>query len=505
MNKTLNLIIRLLLITVMAALVLSLINGLTAPVISERQAEEFKASYAIAYPEGNEFKVIEENVNEYIKEVIEVDAGTGYVFNAEAPGGYGGVISYIIGVDKAGVIQGFRPITHSETQGYGSKMEDADFVDGVTGVDISSGVSYGSGNKEMGEIQNISGATRTVNALTKSFQEVAMKMSDLSDEIETIGETIEPYFAGLYEENFDSLFSGVNKWQEVTNDIKVENFVRILDAFKDDELLGHVVQVKSTGFGGDINLLLAVDLDSKIQKYVVASHGETPDYGAVIDTEIYENTVIGNTLTGRTKLKSAPTGQRDIQLISGATVTSMAMQDAFNGGSNGLKAYHRANELGYELIDIKALAEEEAKANAPAVDYAAEFGVGDVEAVGEDLLNDNVQAIHRVDTGGYIIDVSSKAGFSPAGISVGILVDEAGIIQEWKYYNFAETPDYGGTAGEVSYIEKLVGKSLMNGPFQATDSGDGQGEVQNISGATLTVNAMIEILDAAADAFSGLK
>lgn len=70
MNKTSTLIVKLFVISAVAALVLAGTNKMTAPIISERQEEEFKKSFTQAYPEGKDFKSIDKNVNEFIEEVL---------------------------------------------------------------------------------------------------------------------------------------------------------------------------------------------------------------------------------------------------------------------------------------------------------------------------------------------------------------------------------------------------------------------------------------------------
>lgn len=511
MNKTLSLVIKLFIISAIAALVLALTNNATAPVIKQSEEQAFKDAYVQAYPEGKEFEVVEENVNENINEVIQVTDGSnpiGYVFNAVAKGGYGGDISFIMGVDNSGVIKGFKAITHAETSGYGSKMTEQPFIDGVKDVNISKGATYGAGNKETGEIQQISGATRTTAALTNAFQVVAQKMGDLSDEIETLGEKVEPYFASQYEEVFKNTFEGADKFKEVTNEIKQDQLVRIVDAFKGEELLGHIIQLKGAGYGGDINFFLATDLNNKIKEFAIGSHNESKGYGATIESDIYKKSVLGKSLGSKIKLKQEPKRDKDILLISGATVTSMAMQDAFNSAVNGLKDYANIAKPEYKDLDLAKLAEEEAKTNAPAMDYSKHFEeIEEVEAV-DGLTNEVVTAVNKAKKGGeevgYIIDLTSKNSYH-SDLAMGLLVNKEGIVEKAVYYVMNESPDYGDKIATDEYIKSLEGKSLAAGEFKATDQGSAENEIQAVSGATFTTNAMVEMFNAAAEAYKGLK
>lgn len=507
MSKTLSLVVKLFLIAAVAALVLGLTNSVTSPVIEERQAQAFKESYAQAYPDGVEFNTLDIKIeSENIKEVIEVTDGTnqiGYVFSGIGKGGYGGDISYIIGVDNSGVIQGFKPLSHSETPGYGSRMEDQIFIDGVTGVNLSKGVSYGPGNKDNGEIQAISGATMTTTAISNSIQSVAQQMAELSDQIEPIGDTVEPYFAIKYSEVIEA-----PTYKEVDTKGDYPGFVRIVDALNGEDIVGHIVQLKGSGFGGPIEILLGVNKDLKINNYTIVSHGETPDYGAKIEDSLYAGNIVGKSLAKKIKLKADPTREQDILFISGATVTSMAMQEAMNGAVDALKEYNSGSVV-YMDTDLAAVAEEEAKATAPAIDYLANFeGIDAVEPVEGAALDDKITAVHKVMNGGeqvgYIIDSTSKLAFARDGIQSGILTDMDGVIKQFVYYAMEETEGYGATAKEESYIADIVGDSLASESF-TTGDGTAQGQIDAISGATYTTDAMLEILNSASQAFKALN
>lgn len=508
MNKTVSLVVKLLLITAVAALVLALTNSVTSPIIAERQAQEFVESYSQAYPDGAEFNTIEENVNENIAEVIEVKDASGnqigYVFSGVGIGGYGGNMTYIMGVNNAGVVQGFKALTHSETTGYGARMEDQEFVDGVTGVNMANGVTYGSGDKDNGEIQAISGATITTTALTNSFYAIAQHMANLSDEIQPIGDVVDPYYASILQEKYLPLF-GADSIKEVEA-ISGDNLSRMYDLFKGEDIVGRVFQIKGPGYGGSIHALIGVDLENTIKDFTVAQSNETPDLGAVIEEDIYNNSIVGKSLNKKIKLKPEPKRDQDILLISGATVTSMAMQDAMNGAVNGLDEYLDLSEITYKDIDLDALAKEEAANAGPSVDYLTTFeGIDAVEPV-EGIEVEGVSAVNTALSGGQeigkIIDITVEGFHS---ISAGILVDSNGIIQQVKYYDFSETDGFGAAASEEAYISKLIGNDLNSETFSATSEASASNEVQAISGATYTTDAIVKLMELAGQAFKATK
>ena len=186
----------------------------------------------------------------------------------------------------------------------------------------------------------------------------------------------------------------------------------------------------------------------------------------------------------------------------------MAMQEAMNGAVDALKEYNSGSVV-YMDTDLAAVAEEEAKATAPAIDYLANFeGIDAVEPVEGAALDDKITAVHKAMNGGeqvgYIIDSTSKLAFARDGIQSGILTDMDGVIKQLVYYAMEETEGYGATAKEESYIADIVGDSLASESF-TTGDGTAQGQIDAISGATYTTDAMLEILNSASQAFKALN
>ena len=166
MKKTSSIIILILLI----ALGIGLIYGTSNLLATVEEKEGGVVSeYASVYPDGVEFNPIEiESGNDFNK-VLEVTDGSnviGYVFDA-VTAGYGGDLNFRIGISKEGIVQGFQPLSHNETEGFGKKIEESEFIDGVKDVNLSTGnINFGEGNKDNGEIVAISGATITTRAIT---------------------------------------------------------------------------------------------------------------------------------------------------------------------------------------------------------------------------------------------------------------------------------------------------------------------------------------------------
>ena len=89
----------------------------------------------------------------------------GFVITTE-PGGFGGAVKTMVGIDADGTITGLRVTGHSETAGLGAKATDPSFYEQFTGKSGSVSVT-----KDGGEIVPITSATITSRAVCVGAQE----------------------------------------------------------------------------------------------------------------------------------------------------------------------------------------------------------------------------------------------------------------------------------------------------------------------------------------------
>lgn len=102
---------------------------------------------------------------------------------------------------------------------------------------------------------------------------------------------------------------------------------------KGGDLIGYVVRLVGTGYGGDMNILAGYDLDGTILAAVLMENEETPGLGKEAENVEYMQKYIG---TGAEK--SVPVSKKDLppeeaEAISGATVTFTGIGKALAAGS----------------------------------------------------------------------------------------------------------------------------------------------------------------------------
>jgi electron transport complex protein RnfG len=166
MSNTLNLVLRLLVICVVAGLCLGLTYSVTDPVITQLQIDQANENYRALIP-GAEFQDAAYDAGgiyskvTLVKEAVIEGETAGWCVNIKAPG-YKGDIDLTIGVLADGTLAGLRVGAHEETAGLGSKVSDPAFyeqftnaqpplalkqdIDGITGATISSSAVLNAAN-----------------------------------------------------------------------------------------------------------------------------------------------------------------------------------------------------------------------------------------------------------------------------------------------------------------------------------------------------------------------
>lgn len=180
--------IALLIITLVAGLALSAVYEITKSPIAKAEESARLAAYETVYP-GAVFETPDDadvllegactaveaagftgcSVSDILYANDENGTRLGYVIAAVSPNGYGGDISVAVGIDAAtNKITGFSVLSNSETAGLGARCTEDEFTSQFTGKDATS-IEYVKGGGASGnQIDAISGATVTTNAVTEA-------------------------------------------------------------------------------------------------------------------------------------------------------------------------------------------------------------------------------------------------------------------------------------------------------------------------------------------------
>ena len=170
---------KLFIITVIAALGLSLTNLATAGAIEEQKIKAANEARQAVLSGSESFEQMEldnthsgEGTSIYIDEVYAGKSGdsiVGYTFRILSKG-YGGDIEINVGIDTEGKIGAIQIGAHSETPGLGAKIADDKFIGQYKGktADKALELVKGSASGEA-QVEAISGATVSSRAVTEGI------------------------------------------------------------------------------------------------------------------------------------------------------------------------------------------------------------------------------------------------------------------------------------------------------------------------------------------------
>ena len=138
-------------------------------------------SGAAAYLKGHDLsnaEVKEDEGGDLLSEYVQINevhptANGGKVYLADALKGYGGKISFALGVDTEGAITGIEITSQSETAGLGANCETDEFKNRFPGVKAPESPSeemYNKNETTETQVQALSGATVTSRAITRAVK-----------------------------------------------------------------------------------------------------------------------------------------------------------------------------------------------------------------------------------------------------------------------------------------------------------------------------------------------
>ncbi len=170
-------------ITVIAGFILGFVYQNTKDLITEREEQDKKAACMEVFTDASDFEKTEfvfdektikdfvqnefenETINETLKAVDKDGNTLGYVVTVTTSRGYGGNISFSVGIRNDGTVNGISILSISETAGLGMEAENVlkpQFVDKK-----AEQFEYTkTGATATNQIDAISGATITTNAIT---------------------------------------------------------------------------------------------------------------------------------------------------------------------------------------------------------------------------------------------------------------------------------------------------------------------------------------------------
>lgn len=170
-------------ITLIAGLALGAVYNITAEPIARQEQLAKDEAYKAVFADADTFEVIEEEEDpqlqaylqddghtaQTIDEVVQAEdsSGTplGYAFTVTTSEGYGGDIQFAMGVQDDGTLNGISILSIGETAGLGMRADTDEFKSQFADKQVEEFQYTKSGATQDNEIDALSGATITTNAM----------------------------------------------------------------------------------------------------------------------------------------------------------------------------------------------------------------------------------------------------------------------------------------------------------------------------------------------------
>lgn len=174
--------ISLMLITLVAGLLLGAVYEITKEPIAKENQRAKEEAYKAVFADADSFEAItldtdevqkeldgqglDASINEAMKALDASGQPIGYVLTVTDHEGYGGDIQFAMGVQSDGTMNGISFLSISETAGLGMKAKEDSFRKQFEGKNAEKIVYTKNGASADNEIDALSGATITTNAVT---------------------------------------------------------------------------------------------------------------------------------------------------------------------------------------------------------------------------------------------------------------------------------------------------------------------------------------------------
>ncbi|AFS78013.1 electron transport complex protein, subunit G [Gottschalkia acidurici 9a] len=189
MNKIVKLGIILLIITSVAAGILSFLNEKTKVIIAKQQEEANNLARKEVLPNGKDFKELDKDKfnsaiegTNLITEIYEGTDGSnvvGYTIKTTISG-YSGPVVVMTGIGMEGKLEGVKIVSNTETPGLGANAATPEFQNQYKGKTTEENLAVVKVPPTGNQIQALTGATITTKAVTDSVNEAIVAYKNLS-------------------------------------------------------------------------------------------------------------------------------------------------------------------------------------------------------------------------------------------------------------------------------------------------------------------------------------
>ena len=281
-NDLLKPVVVLTVICVVVSGLLGLTNSITAPIIEENARLAADAARIELLPTATDgFDLVEGVDMEGVTEIYKARNGAGYTITSFGKG-YGGAVNFMFAFDNDGKIVDLKVLSHSETAGLGSKIENPEFLAKFKGTtkDLTSG-----------DIDMIGGATISSNASLDAVNTARKAFNQYAKGIVVVELTLEEKLGLLYGEGTPAaVLSTDYAHEDAVEFYTTEKGIIVVTEGKGNGIIGDEHQT-----GLMLKAYTSFDETGVITGVMFDTSSETPGLGDKIANEDYINKFIGAT------------------------------------------------------------------------------------------------------------------------------------------------------------------------------------------------------------------
>lgn len=338
-----------LVVTFVCVALLAVVNQVTKGPIEQAEINARAEVYKVVYPNAPAFAEVEGTADMleksakvlssagfdgcYAKDVLAVNdasgATVGYVIAAVSPSGYGGDIQIAVGITKDGVLTGFDVISNSETAGLGSKCTEPEFKNQFAGKPATKLEYTKTGATADNQIDAISGATITTNAVTEAVNAaIVFYQANFAGGIQAAEEK-DPMEKAYPDVDLNALTDVPVTNGEIDESCTVDEVKATGDGYI-------VVATAHNGYDGDLQIALGIGNDGTIKGFSTVVCNETKALGGQCTSDEFAQKFVGMSVDKAVSFvaSGANADNNEIDQIASATITTNAVVTAVNGAIN---------------------------------------------------------------------------------------------------------------------------------------------------------------------------
>lgn len=237
--------------------------------------------------------------------------------------------------------------------------------------------------------------------------------------------------------------------------------------------VGYVFTTVTKGYGGDVKIMSGIDITGEVTGLEILQLTETAGLGMKAYDDYFLKQFFGQ--SGSISVVKNNAGEHQIQALTGATITSVAVAGAVN----------RALAL---YAQVSGTAEEPT----PGLPTVVRFG----EPFAVELDGNTYECRKGFNDADEVVayDFVTAAQGHRDLIKVRTAVDINGVVTGVELLEINDTPANSDGAKAAGFLNQYIGKS---GTIGVVTSDPGDNEVQALTGATRTTNGFTEAVNIA--------